>query len=176
MQKFLSSFHVYLRYQSEFSMSGITFDFVLFLGYVFSLHGNVQVVFEPLVYSSRDITNKTWRFKFAYITDVDLIFPIGFLGYVYSVGNWSFARTFPRFEVTDRIVTCDKWNVLTLDVEASMHPPPSVETKSPADICELWLSLEKSELLDMPSLSSSFIFQRARRLPGSFPRKERVRH
>jgi hypothetical protein len=31
--------------------------------------------------------------------------------------------------------------------------------KSAVDIWEFWLSLEKSELLDMPSLSSSFILQ-----------------
>lgn len=35
---------------------------------------------------------------------------------------------------------------------------PTVVIKSTVHICEFWLSLEKSELFDIPSLSSSFIF------------------
>lgn len=42
-------------------------------------------------------------------------------------------------------------------VGVNKSPFPTDVIKSAVDICEFWLSLEKSELFDIPSLNSNFI-------------------
>ena len=46
---------------------------------------------------------------------------------------------------------------LTVVVGVKRTPLPIDVIKSELEICEFWLSFEKSELLDIPSLNSSFI-------------------
>lgn len=44
------------------------------------------------------------------------------------------------------------------------NPFPTDVMKSAVDICEFWLSFEKSELFDIPSLSSNFIVNKNTRV------------